>query len=565
MNLCYSITSSTIKVDIFNIHMIKRFFIVTVGLMVTILAVPAVVSASSDSGANSVLVDSCRDVSDGIMVRRFGNRTEYKLANGVRDAGHGLREYTLYCTSRTKYFVSWKTPQAQEPVQPPTPVQPQINLIQGYKSTWNGNVSTKLFSETKSYRDRNLYPPLGYPVEIKNDVDWVKAMGWLVNGNSSGNMTYGLSWKYSKNNDLVFDRYTAQSLTAWAHTSSKPSFIAPVLDNYRDGYVLVLVYVRNNDGISAVPNMNVEVDDIMPLYFHLEAKEQTMSCGNSYDGDGLFSTCIGDMITHDSGLTITTKIIKDSYIQVVLDKGNYNVRHILYLNKPKIINVDGTTYRLTYTLKSDIHGAFISVEQVNTAPTMLCGNSSGSDGLYNACVGDTIAHTSGLDVFMQKINDNYVIARLNKDSYSVRHVLRLNKRKIVNINGTTYRLTYTSKSDVYGAFVKVEQVSVPVDVITVKWPTSIYSLVIGTDVNIAWDINNSEFNNKPVFISLARENGVFVQNIGYVSSADILHYRWHVMLNPWEKPGTYRIKLATVDGFSTLSQPFSIVSPTIIY
>jgi len=93
------------------------------------------------------------------------------------------------------------------------------------------------------------------------------------------------------------------------------------------------------------------------------------------------------------------------------------------------------------------------------------------------------------------------------------------------------------------------------------WPQSFNSLLIGSSVNISWKIHNPALKNKPVHLTLVREDDSFVQTIGFVSSAHVLHYNWTVELLGNNQPGKYKIRMFTDDGFSTLSETFSIASP----
>lgn len=69
-------------------------------------------SSSYQPQCNKITVESCEDVSEGVKLRNFAG-TEYVLAHGCRDAGHGLRNYRLHCLSSRSYEVCW-VPCAQE-------------------------------------------------------------------------------------------------------------------------------------------------------------------------------------------------------------------------------------------------------------------------------------------------------------------------------------------------------------------------------------------------------------------------------------------------------------------
>lgn len=58
-------------------------------------------------GSNLIRVDTCENAPNGVMVRRFGKPNAYLLTNSIRNAGHGMRQYTLTCVSGTMYRVEW--------------------------------------------------------------------------------------------------------------------------------------------------------------------------------------------------------------------------------------------------------------------------------------------------------------------------------------------------------------------------------------------------------------------------------------------------------------------------
>ncbi len=55
---------------------------------------------------NYVNVTSCEEIVGGIRISR-NNGPKYILTSECRDAGHGMRNYTMSCVSRTQYKVSW--------------------------------------------------------------------------------------------------------------------------------------------------------------------------------------------------------------------------------------------------------------------------------------------------------------------------------------------------------------------------------------------------------------------------------------------------------------------------
>ncbi len=61
-----------------------------------------------ESGTNVVSVSSCEQVGSDVRISR-NNGPKYMLTSSARNAGHGLRQYTLTCVSNTQYRVYWTT------------------------------------------------------------------------------------------------------------------------------------------------------------------------------------------------------------------------------------------------------------------------------------------------------------------------------------------------------------------------------------------------------------------------------------------------------------------------
>jgi plastocyanin len=80
---------------------------------------------ASQNGTNYVQVSSCLQSGSNIWISR-NFATPYMLTSGVRDAGHGLRNYTLNCVSPTMYKVQWT--KANSTVQP-SPVGPMYATV----------------------------------------------------------------------------------------------------------------------------------------------------------------------------------------------------------------------------------------------------------------------------------------------------------------------------------------------------------------------------------------------------------------------------------------------------
>lgn len=87
---------------------------------------------------------------------------------------------------------------------------------------------------------------------------------------------------------------------------------------------------------------------------------------------------------------------------------------------------------------------------------MSCGNSSGDDGNYSACKGDTIEHKlSGVTLKVVRYGKDKVLLKLN-GTQQLRITLIKNKpRKIISNTFMVLTLTYTETSDKFGVFIEI--------------------------------------------------------------------------------------------------------------
>ncbi len=79
--------------------------IVALGVLVSSPTKAVVVE---NRGSNIVSVYSCQQVGRDIKIRRASRDSEYVLTSSCRDAGHGMRDYVLTCTSNKQYRVAWR-------------------------------------------------------------------------------------------------------------------------------------------------------------------------------------------------------------------------------------------------------------------------------------------------------------------------------------------------------------------------------------------------------------------------------------------------------------------------
>ena len=88
---------------------------------------------------------------------------------------------------------------------------------------------------------------------------------------------------------------------------------------------------------------------------------------------------------------------------------------------------------------------------------MLCGNSAGGDGLYSACVNNTIKHDSKMNIKVRTYNNYYVWLTLTN---AEKKYYRIPIRKNLEIDSAdgemTIKITYVKRNAKYGVFLQVE-------------------------------------------------------------------------------------------------------------
>lgn len=335
--------------------------LVVLASMASVSNVFAVAGTTPKSGTNYVSVDSCEQKSNGVMVGKFGG-TPYFLSNGVRDAGHGLRNYKLTCTSNKQYKVEW-TDMNIVPL-PPLKTQPKFDSLYANLKNANGTTISLLPVVKNSYSDTNGYFSLGTPVTVKNNVQNISLSVGLQADPFLKGLTYGFAWITGNSANLVFDESSVKNAATGLQMSSINTGTFSVTDYYRGKNAVIYAFVSNNDGISKVPNMPFEVDDVIPMYVQFEATTPTQSCGNSAGSDGLYSACVGDTISHSAPLTVKVEQYTNSYVHVKLSGVNTTDAYIKKGNTIYVKTNNNKWFQMTYTDTSEKFGAFIQITQL---------------------------------------------------------------------------------------------------------------------------------------------------------------------------------------------------------
>ncbi|HBU07520.1 MAG TPA: hypothetical protein DEB09_05575 [Candidatus Magasanikbacteria bacterium] len=115
----------------------------------------------------------------------------------------------------------------------------------------------------------------------------------LMLNNSDDNFTYAFIWNNdpSDGTEVNYNEQTVKSIVKSANFNSSAVTTLNLTDYYRGKYVMMYGFVRNNDGKSEVPNMPVEVDEVVPLYFRMEKLNipTVNSCVDSDNGLDIYA------------------------------------------------------------------------------------------------------------------------------------------------------------------------------------------------------------------------------------------------------------------------------------
>lgn len=135
----------------------------------------------------------------------------------------------------------------------------------------------------------NTYKKLGYfykPQIVSVPITLNSFNYTLKISQPSGNFTYGFIWSNKgENEQLDYNEANVISIVKSVNFVSSYMSSFNVTDYYRGKYVMLYAFARNNDGRSEVPNMPVEVDDVVPIYLKFEkAVQPNIQCTETDGG-----------------------------------------------------------------------------------------------------------------------------------------------------------------------------------------------------------------------------------------------------------------------------------------
>ncbi len=239
--------------------------------------------------SNLVNVYSCTQVGSDIQITLKKNWPAMTLKAGCSDAGHGPREYAFSCISGKNYKVEWQTCSSLSEVASLSVVNPATGATLGTANSGYLMLGGK-------YAAKQL-------VVVPESVASVQFNLQTKNATSTSNFTYAFAWSDTTNGSSInFNQTLAQSLAGKANFSVNSSQNLLLTDYYRGRNITAVAFVRNNDGISKVPNMPVEVDDVIAI--HLRVLPMIV-CDNQNAGTGFYNLCLGKTLNHSSGASVT--------------------------------------------------------------------------------------------------------------------------------------------------------------------------------------------------------------------------------------------------------------------
>lgn len=167
----------------------KKILAFGTGAAVLALGGPLLVRAVTVSvnTSNDVSVASCEQVGSDIRIRRSSGEQSSILTSACRDAGHGLRQYTVSCISSTKYRVSWtdcSTPQPPADTQGPSvsvSATPVANSVNG--SWYKYDVTVSAQDAASNIK--------GVEVIVKGPDNQVVQSWWVDGRNAASNGSFG--------------------------------------------------------------------------------------------------------------------------------------------------------------------------------------------------------------------------------------------------------------------------------------------------------------------------------------------------------------------------------------
>ncbi|GEM_PF-2796218 len=431
-------------------------------IAILLVVTPLITKAVSlpESGGNPVSVQSCVDISGGIYIT-LASGSDYTLLNGTKDLGNGIKQYTYSCTSSTTYFVSWK------PVNlPPTPslppvAQPELAKLEVLHKMPNTGVPRTY----TSYQDGLSFGSnLTYQL-VKNNLTSLLVEASPETG---GSLSYAFAWTSDTKDTQKYTQTTVAALAKLVNFTGSNSFHFTVTDYYRGKYSMLVAFVRNNDGISAVPNMPVEVDDIIPIFLRFETKKTStpppVVCGNIVGNGPVVYLCEKETFTHaDSMISLRPTSVSPNTATLQIGNAQRTVWSFTAVGQKLelLSSVNNQTIVVTYLGESAEGKAVLRVEPKQTS---TCQHVNGvADQIFRVCLNKQIQLTNGTTITPTFATNDLALVTIQHGNQTQQIVLYRAVNKYVEVNGAVdqnLRLNYRGLETDGRVSIDVEQVSI---------------------------------------------------------------------------------------------------------
>jgi len=441
------------KVYFLTFYIMKRIFSILLGFSFLLVGMTTAFAAS---GSNLVNVDSCEDVQTGVEITRFGNPVSYVLTNDIRDAGYGLQDYKLHCTSATQYSVEWAD----------VAVTPAVTEPLSFSVTLT---SDPIASNRMEAKNGSVNLNVGDPIVFTPNIE----QSGVVNN----------SWKWRYDNNFLrcaatpeFDSPTFKCVALKKGVSRVSIKMQPEM---RDGTGRVvesnLIYVNVKEKIEATASKpeTSGTDTAEPTetttgqtsssensITHIQLSITGWNAGLPYIAWSSYPDADGYKVFTKEGLVNREELLNtEGFYKTKTTRAHQMVKMFTNTNYSAVVvpyRLSNGTRRLVLSGASDViqfkAGDNDSTATTNSSTTSLppatsgysCGNSKDGDGTYNACIGDSITHvTTGLIARVSAYTDNYLRLALSGTIHTQVVTIQRGKTKRVKTNsGRIVKLTY---------------------------------------------------------------------------------------------------------------------------
>lgn len=161
------------------------------GLVLSIGLLHAASSVRAAGGSNIISATQCTPQQNGVLLKKYGKT--YLLKNGCRNAGHGMRDYTLTCVGSTKYKVQWSDCDtgSTNPVTPPpaSNTKPVLSLSKTSEQITAGQSFSYPIATATDAEDGNLTSEIYKIGGVNNTVPGTYVVQYRVTDSDDNTVT----------------------------------------------------------------------------------------------------------------------------------------------------------------------------------------------------------------------------------------------------------------------------------------------------------------------------------------------------------------------------------------